>query len=250
MSIDATEPTSTIPVSVEWEPPAPPTDLIFDDGEPLESNRHRIAMDVLIRSLKQGWADRQDFFVGGNMFIYYSSRQARNRDFRGPDFFVVLNVDRDPTRQGWVVWEENGRYPDVIIELLSTSTATVDKTLKKDLYEQVFKTRDYFIYDPFDANSLQGWCLDNQQQYQPIVPNAQGWLWSEVLQLWIGVWNGPVEDDIASWVRFYTLEGNLVLSPEEAEAEKAQQAKQQAEQAQQQVQQAQQQVEQAQQQVQ
>ncbi|GAB4300308.1 MAG: hypothetical protein Fur0025_39890 [Oscillatoriaceae cyanobacterium] len=28
-------------VEQEWEPPMPPTDLIFDDGEPLESNRHR-----------------------------------------------------------------------------------------------------------------------------------------------------------------------------------------------------------------
>ena len=29
-----------------WEPPMPPTDLIFDDGEPLETNRHRNAMNV------------------------------------------------------------------------------------------------------------------------------------------------------------------------------------------------------------
>jgi hypothetical protein len=28
-----------------WEAPSPPTDLIFDDGVPLESNRHRIAMN-------------------------------------------------------------------------------------------------------------------------------------------------------------------------------------------------------------
>ena len=26
---------------LDWEPPMLPTDLIFDDGEPLESNRHR-----------------------------------------------------------------------------------------------------------------------------------------------------------------------------------------------------------------
>ncbi len=30
----------------------PPTDLIFDDEEPLKSNRHRIAMNVLIDSFK------------------------------------------------------------------------------------------------------------------------------------------------------------------------------------------------------
>ena len=36
--------------AVDWEHPTPPTNLIFDDGEPLESNRHRIAMNVLIDS--------------------------------------------------------------------------------------------------------------------------------------------------------------------------------------------------------
>lgn len=43
---------------LNWEPPMPPTDLIFDDGEPLEANRHRIAMNTLIRSLQQAWCDR------------------------------------------------------------------------------------------------------------------------------------------------------------------------------------------------
>ena len=42
-----------------------------------------------------------------------------NRDFRGPDFFVVLDVDGEVDRKSWIVWEENGRYPDVIVELMS-----------------------------------------------------------------------------------------------------------------------------------
>jgi hypothetical protein len=33
---------------LDWEPPMPPADLIFDDGEPLETNRHRIAMNTLM----------------------------------------------------------------------------------------------------------------------------------------------------------------------------------------------------------
>jgi hypothetical protein len=45
---------------LDWEPPMPPTDLIFDDGEPLETNRHRIAMNTLIRSLQQAWGDLQE----------------------------------------------------------------------------------------------------------------------------------------------------------------------------------------------
>jgi Uma2 family endonuclease len=37
-------------------------------------------------------------------------------------------------------------YPDVIVELLSDSTAAQDKGTKKDIYERVFKTSDYFVF--------------------------------------------------------------------------------------------------------
>jgi Uma2 family endonuclease len=228
---------------VEWEPPMPPTDLIFDDGEPLETNRHRIAMNVLIRSLDQAYRDRNDFFAGGNMFIYYSSTQARNRDFRGPDFFVVLDIDGSYPREGWVVWEEEGRYPDVIVELMSDSTATVDLTTKKDLYERTFKTPDYFVYHPFDPNSLQGWHLDLDEGYQELTPNEQGWLWCQRLGLWLGTWQGTIDRNEAVWLRFYDRQGNLVPLPEEAAQRQAEAAQQQAEAAQRQAEAAQQQVE-------
>jgi Uma2 family endonuclease len=213
----------------DWEAHNPPADLIFDDGEPLESNRHRIAMNILIRSLQQLWSDRNDYFTGGNMFIYYSSNQIRNRDFRGPDFFAVLNVDGSNPRQGWVVWEENGRYPDVIVELMSRSTAGIDKGIKKDLYEQTFHTSDYFVYDPFDVNSLQGWHLDHEQQYQPLTANENGWLWCRRLGLWLGTWEGTIDRETAIWARFYDVAGNLVLLPEEAAKSQAEVAKSQAE---------------------
>jgi len=200
----------------EWEPPMPPTDLIFDDGEPLESNNHRIAMNALIRSILVALADRNDYFVGGNMFIYYSTEQARNRDFRGPDFFVVLKVDGNKERQGWVVWEENGRYPDVIIELMSPSTAKIDKGIKKEIYSQIFRTSDYYVFDPFNPNSLQGWCLDLNAQYQELKPNEQGRLWCQRLGLWLGTWEGSIEGKESVWLRFYDNDGNLVPLLEEA----------------------------------
>lgn len=215
MSDLATQETTSQTV-VGWEPSMPPTDLIFDDGEPLESNRHRIAINVLIRSLQQAYLDRNDFFTSGNMFIYYSSEQARNRDLRGSDFFAVLNVDGTTERQGWVVWEEGGRYPDVIVELMSPSTAAMDTGTKKDIYERIFRTPDYFVFNPFDPNSLQGWHLDASQQYQPLVGNEQGWLWCQTLGLWLGTWQGTIDREMAVWLRFYDQEGNLVPLPEEA----------------------------------
>ncbi len=128
----------------------------------------------------------------------------------------MLNVDGNNSRQGWVVWEENGRYPDVIVELMSPSTAAIDKGIKKNLYEQTFRTSDYFVYDPFDPNSLQGWHLDDNQQYQPLTPNDRGWLWSKRLGLWLGTIEGTIDRETAIWLRFYDVAGNLVLLPEEA----------------------------------
>lgn len=90
------------------------------------------------------------------------------------------------TDRARVVWEEDGRYPDVTVELLSPSTASVDSGVKKDLSERVFRTPDYFIYDPFAADSLSGWHLELGRCYQPLIPNERGWLWCETLELWLG----------------------------------------------------------------
>ncbi|NER46991.1 MAG: hypothetical protein F6J92_09880 [Symploca sp. SIO1A3] len=223
----------TLNIEEEWTPSPPPTDLIFDDGEPLESNRHRIAMNVLIEAVHQAYQGRDDYFAGGNMFVYYSSQQIRNREFKGPDFFVALDVDGTVERQGWVVWEEAGRYPDVIVELMSPSTASQDKGKKKDLYEQTFRTRDYFIYDPFDKKSLQGWHLGGNLRYESIAPDERGWLWCESLGLWLGTWEGTLTKEKANWLRFFDGEGNLILLAQELaeqERQRAEQERQRAEQ--------------------
>ena len=229
------ETTSQDKVIVDPHPPVPPTDLIFDDGEPLESNRHRIAMNALIRSMLVALAERNDYFAGGNMSVYYSSTQVRNRDFRGPDFFVVLNVDGSKDRQGWVVWEEDGRYPDVIIELISPSTAEVDTGIKKEIYEQIFRTPDYYVFDPFDPSSLQGWNLDLSQGYQELTRNEKGWLWCQRLGLWLGTWEGAIEGKPGTWLRFYDQQNNLVLLPEEVAQQRAEVAEHRLETVQQEV---------------
>ncbi|MDJ1172871.1 Uma2 family endonuclease [Roseofilum capinflatum] len=232
MSVELT-PTLETKTEQEWTPPLPPTDLIFDDGEPLESNRHRIAMNVLIEAIHQAYEGRDDYYTSGNMFVYYSSRQARNQDFRGPDFFVALNVDGIKERQGWVVWEEEGRYPDVIVELMSPSTAHEDIGPKKDIYEQTFRTRDYFVYNPFDRQSLQGWHLDSNGRYQEITADDRGWLWCQSLELWLGVWNGTLTKENAPWLRFFDAQGNLILLSQELakqERERAEQERERAEQ--------------------
>lgn len=187
--------------------------LITEDEIPLESAWHRAQINLLIESLRHYWRDRRDYYVGGNMFLYYSLEQARRRYYRGPDFFVVKGVEGARPRQAWIVWEEEGRYPDLIIELISPASAELDRVLKKQLYAEVFRTPEYFWYDPA-TRELQGWHLCNTH-YEPLLPNAQGLIWSRVLELHLGLWEGIYQGEAGTWVRFYDAEGNLVPLPEE-----------------------------------
>ena len=99
------------------EPSVLPTiELVESDGEPMDSPWHRDAMHLLIEQVRYRMQGCRDYFVGGNMFIYFNLEQARNRDFRGPDFFYVKGVRYEPFRLYYVVWDEGGKYPDVIME--------------------------------------------------------------------------------------------------------------------------------------
>lgn len=42
----------------------------------MENEREQFQM-LLRDALMQHWRDRQDFYVAGNMFVYYSAKQAR-----------------------------------------------------------------------------------------------------------------------------------------------------------------------------
>ncbi len=44
--------------------------------------------------------------------------------------------------------KEGGKYPNVIVEILSDSTANIDRTKKKILYQNTFRTPNYFWFDP------------------------------------------------------------------------------------------------------
>ena len=191
----------------------PPWDL-WSDEPPLESDLHRDQIELLLACLKWWWRERTDYYASGNLTIYFSPEQITTQDFRGPDFFVVLGTENRP-RKSWVLWAEQGKYPNVIIELLSDSTAKVDKGVKKKLYQETFRTPEYFWFHP-DTLEFKGFRLMGGQ-YQPLEPTAEGWLWSQQLELFLGV--------RSSKLRFFSPDKQLVPTPEE----RAQAAQQQAE---------------------
>jgi hypothetical protein len=163
------------------------------------------------------------------MFVYFSPDQVRNHDYRGPDFFVVQHTTPNSDRQAWVVWEEDGRTPDLVVELLSSSTKDFDLDGKKTIYRTMLKTPDYVVCDPLDPDaSLQGWHL-HRNRYQKLRPNDRGWLWCKSLGLWLGTWSGTIRQHTATWLRFYDVTGQLLLLPEEDERRQIEEIRRQRE---------------------
>lgn len=134
------------------------------------------------------------------MTIYYSPNQKKSEHFRDLDFFVVLGIQKKD-RKSWVVWQEDGKYPNLIVEILSNSTAAVDKGLKKQVYQDTFRTPDYLWLNSVTIE-FQGFHLVNGK-YQEIQPTTDGRLWSQQLELYLGVYEGKL--------RLFTTENQLIL---------------------------------------
>jgi len=188
-------------------------ELPCDDGVPMETERHRMQMELLISSLEPWLYGHTKGYVGGNMFVYFSEKQIKNQDFKGPDVFVVLGVS-NVERKSWVVWEE-GKGLDIVIELLSESTTTTDKTTKKEVYQDQLKVQEYYWFDPFDSQDFVGWELDEQGTYQKKLFDAQEGMISKQLGLALVRWHGEFHRRKAVWLRWATLEGELLFTDNE-----------------------------------
>ncbi|WP_295426397.1 Uma2 family endonuclease [uncultured Thiodictyon sp.] len=188
-------------------------DLPYEDGIPMESARHFAQLELLIQTLLPWAIARGDVAVGGNQFVYFSGEQVRGRHFRGPDIYVVTGVRRRE-RKSWVVWEE-GKGPDVIVELLSESTAAFDKGEKRLVYQDQLRVPAYYWFDPFNPADRAGFVLRGSR-YRPIMRDADGNLPVAVLGLKLVLWEGEFDGIAATWLRWADRDGLLPLPVEVA----------------------------------
>ena len=200
-----TNPPQTISEDISDEIRLPPTNL-YSDEPPLETDFHRNQIELLIRLLKYWWQDCPDFYISGNLTVFYNEQQLKHRDFRGPDIFIVLGAEKRD-RRSWAIWEEGGKYPNVVIELLSSATAAIDRGQKKELYQDVWRVPNYFWFHP-ETLEFAGFSLINGH-YTAINLTESGWLWSDQLELYLGIHERQL--------RWFTAQGEIVPLPEEAE---------------------------------
>ena len=161
---------------------APAVEYPTRDGRPLgETDIHRRAIVELIELLEHWYAGDPLTYVSGNLMLYYV--QGNSRKHLSPDVMVTRGIRKQPMRKLYLVWEE-GRAPELVIEVTSKSTRNEDLKTKLALYRDVLHVTEYFLFDPegeYLRPQLQGYRLMGSE-YVPLEP-VDGRLASEVTGL-------------------------------------------------------------------
>ncbi len=116
------------------------------DGQPMaETGIHVLLMVWLIEVLRRHFRQRSDYYIIGNIFLFYEEKNPNAR--RSPDVMLVKGVSTaPPERESFKVWEEKA-VPNLVIELTSKGTADEDQGPKKELYQRL-GVKEYLLFDP------------------------------------------------------------------------------------------------------
>ena len=171
-------------------------------------------------------------FSGCDLNLYYYGKNPNW--YKRPDWFGVVGVpplyEGRELRLSYVVWQEEAA-PLVVVELLSPGTEDDDlgkkvrelgkPPTKWEVYERILRVPYYVVFSRY-TNEMQVFCLTGDR-YQP-AELTDGRLSIPSIELSLGLWQGSFQGIDRLWLRWMTLDGNLILTPEEEAATAKQEA--------------------------
>ena len=189
-------------------------ELPHTDDRPVESELQDIIVHLLKDILYVIWSERQDWFFGIDMGLYYDP----DAPAIAPDGFLSLGVERvkgENLRLSYVIWEENGVIPILAIEVVSRTPGGEYKRKKKEYANIGIKY--YVIYAPRRRRKPRFtiYRLENGQ-YQPVVGNP---VWLPEVGLAIGTGIGTYQGTTREWLYWYDEAGSRYSAQEEVSAQ-------------------------------
>lgn len=188
-------------------------ELPDSDDTPVD-NELQILVPTLLRSILAWlWSERQDWFFGVNMGVYYEPKEPAIV----PDGFLSLGVERRKSERGrlsYVLWEEKDLVPQLVLEVVSRTygqeyQGKLLKYAQLGVMYYVVYNPDYWVRDkhePFEVYRL----VDSEYVRQ------QGdCVWLPEIGLGIGRGRGSFEGWNREWLYWYDRDGNRFLSPDE-----------------------------------
>jgi Uma2 family endonuclease len=209
-------------------------DLPDSDDTPVDNELQNLVPNLLLAILAIAWSDRQDWFFGVDMGIYYQTNQYPQTPFI-PDGFLSLGVERRKGERGrlsYVLWEENYVVPRLFLEVVS-QTYRGEYSEKLSRYAQ-FGVHYYVVYNPHHSqrdkhDPLEVYRLSDGAYIR--LPGEP--VWMPEIGLGIGRGEGIYKGWQREWLYWYDQEGRRYPNQEEIaeqERKRAEQERQRAEQ--------------------
>ena len=243
---------------IDLPPPFPDhTQLPDEDGTFVKNFQEHpqsiILTDSLSSVLQQLHPDGQ-YCIGQDSGIYWRETEPPEKGAEAPDWFYVSNVPPKldgQIRRSYVFWREF-KPPLIALEFVSgngaeerdktplwvSGTGMTQKPGKFWVYEQIIRIPYYGIYE-IHSGKLEVYHLIDFTYHQ-IEPNERGHYPIPLLQVELGLWQGSYQNQTQLWLRWWDLEGNLLLTGREqaeleshraeVESQRAEQERQRAEQ--------------------
>lgn len=203
--------------------------LVTEDDAPVDNRFSERQQRLLPAILFSSWEEGKPFEALSNVGLFYS---LHGDPPVVPDFMLSLQVEPRPVTgkkadRSYMTWVY-GKPPDLVIEVVSNREGE-ELGRKLEVYAKVRVTY-YVVFDPFRAlgdRELRAFRLV-EGKYLEMVPPT----WFPEVELGLTIWDGPVEDVEARWLRFTDAQGELLLTPEEKAEASLKQAKEAVERAQ------------------
>jgi Uma2 family endonuclease len=200
------------------------TQLPFEDGTFVKNSLEHPQSLVLSDSLKPVLAQlypEDDYFIGQDCGIYWRLTEPRERGAVSPDLYLVPDVPpklAGQQRRSYVLWQEI-IPPLIVLEFVSgDGSEERDRTPfegKFWVYEKAIRPAFYGIYETFKGK-LEVYHLV-ETAYQPLPANKRGHYEIGPLHVELGGWQGRVGNQEDAWLRWWDLDGNLLLMGRESE---------------------------------
>jgi len=198
-------------------------ELPDSDDTPVDNELQILIPNLLLAILAEIWQNRDDWFFGINMGVYY----APSKPAIVPDGFLSLGVERfigENGRSSYVFWEEDGIPPILALEVVS-QTYNGEYEQKKIDYAEL-GILYYVIYAPTrlrrKRQRLEVYRLVDGK-YDLLVGEK---IWMPEIGLGIGRERGSYQGITREWLFWYDEQGHRYLTPEEVKVEQKQQLEQ------------------------
>ncbi|MFB2969062.1 Uma2 family endonuclease [Aerosakkonema sp. BLCC-F183] len=195
-------------------------ELPSSDDTPVDNELQVLIPSLLSAVLALIWQNREDWFFGINMGIYYDPAKPAIV----PDGFLSLGVERFVGEQGrlcYVLWDEDGIVPSLALEVVS-KTYNAEYEQKKIDYAEM-GVLYYVVYAPTRQRRRRQRLEVHHLVNGEYVLQSGDRIWMPEIGLGIGRERGTYQGFTREWLYWYNENGNRYKTPEEVAVEREQQ---------------------------